>query len=32
LLDALRGRNLVPTDCIEENEWIAVALGKAHAR
>jgi len=32
LLAALRGRNLVPTECIEENEWIAVALGKAHAR
>ncbi|MEX2116342.1 MAG: 50S ribosomal protein L11 methyltransferase [Bacteroidota bacterium] len=31
LLDALRGRNLVPTECIEENEWIAVTLGKAHA-
>ncbi|MEX1139730.1 MAG: 50S ribosomal protein L11 methyltransferase [Bacteroidota bacterium] len=32
LLDALRGRKLVPTECIEENEWIAVALGKIHAR
>jgi ribosomal protein L11 methyltransferase len=31
LLDALRGRNLVPTACIEENEWIAVALGKSNA-
>ncbi len=31
LLDALRGRKLVPTECIEENEWIAVSLGKAHA-
>lgn len=31
LLDALRGRKLVPTECIEENEWIAVALGKSHA-
>ncbi len=31
LLNALRGRRLIPTDCIEENEWIAVALGKSHA-
>lgn len=31
LLDALSGRKLIPTDCIEENEWIAVALGKSHA-
>lgn len=31
LLDALRGRKVVPTDCIEENEWIAVTLRKSDA-
>jgi ribosomal protein L11 methyltransferase len=30
-LDALNGTGLVPIECVEENEWVALALGKPHA-
>lgn len=31
LLDALQGAGLAPVECLEENEWVAVALRNTHA-
>jgi ribosomal protein L11 methyltransferase len=31
LLKALKGRRIVPLECVEENGWVAMALGRAHA-